>query len=146
MFGVVPYESKRNQVACRRPRDVFDYFFGDNFVPMFAGNTMSFKTDVRETDKEYIIEADLPGVAKGDIKLDVNEDLLTISVERNEEKNEEKGNYIRRERRFGSSSRSFNVGNTNQDEVEAKFENGILSIRLPKLQEEQAAKRYIDIH
>ena len=145
MFGLTPYEPRKNQIISRRPRDVFDNFFNDDFMPMFTGNFASFKTDIRETETEFIIDAEMPGVSKDNIKIDLNEDILSISVERNEEKNEEKSNYIRRERRYGSSSRSFNVGNVKQDEINAKFDNGILSIHLPKLQESRSEGHSIDI-
>ena len=146
MFGLTLYEPRKNQILNRRPRDIFDYFFNDDFIPMLSGNFASFKADIRDTGKEYIIDAEMPGVAKDDIKLDLNDDVLSILVERNDEKNDEKGNYIRRERRYGSCSRSFRVDNIKQDGISAKFDNGVLSVSLPKLEEASAERRFIDIN
>ena len=145
MFGLTQYESRRNQIASRRPRDLFDYFFNDDFMPAFTGGFPAFKADIRETDKEYIIDAELPGVTKDDIKLDLNEDVLTICVEKSEETKEEKNSYIRRERRYGSSSRSFRIENIKHEGVNAKYDNGVLSVSLPKLREAPVDKRSIDI-
>jgi HSP20 family protein len=145
MFGLTPYESRKNSLSTRRPRDIFDYFFNDDFMPVLGGNFTSFKTDIKENEKAYVLEAEMPGVTKGDIKLDLNEDVLTISIERKEEKNEEKGNYIRRERHYGSCSRSFRIDNVKHEGIDAKFDNGVLIVTLPKLQEIQTEKRSIDI-
>jgi HSP20 family protein len=90
------------------------------------------KVDIKETDKEYIVEAEIPGVDKKDIQLELHDDLLTIQVQRNEQLDVENNNYIRKERRTSSMSRSFYVENVKQEDVTAKYENGILSIVLPK--------------
>ena len=150
MFGLTPYNRRNNSVA-RRDRDIFDIegmfdsFFNDSLFPawFFGGNQM--KVDIRENDKEYIIDAELPGVKKEEIELDLRDDRLTISVKRDEALNEERDNYIRRERRCSSFSRSFVVDNIKQDEVAAKFENGILSVSLPKKEGVVNHTRRIDI-
>ncbi|ADG81776.1 Hsp20/alpha crystallin family protein [Thermincola potens] len=134
MFGLTPY---RRHGVQRRPGDIFDLegvfenFFHDHFWPTFyTGGQM--RVDIKENDKEYVVEAELPGVKKDEINVELNEDRLTIAVERKEETNEEKENYIRKERRYGSMVRSFYVPNILNDQVSAKFENGVLSIVLPK--------------
>lgn len=137
MFGLTPFNRKNSGIA-RRGRDIFDFenmfdsFFNDSFFPtnFFGGNQM--KVDIRENEKEYIIDAELPGVNKEEIQLELMDDRLTISVKRDEAMNEERDNYIRRERRCASVSRTFAVDNIKQDQVNAKFENGILSVTLPK--------------
>ncbi len=105
-------------------------FFNDSFVGFTGIN--SIKADIKENEKEFIIDAEIPGVSKEDIKLDFKDERLTISVEKNEETKEERDNFVRRERRFGSTSRSFYVENVKHEEVTAKYENGILTIVLPK--------------
>ncbi len=132
MFGIVPFRSNK---VCERgnPLDldsIFTNFFNDSSLG-FSG-LQSIKADVRETEKDFIVEAEIPGAKKEDIKLDLRDDRLTISVETSEEKNEEKNNYIRRERRYGSSSRSFYVQNVKHEDVTAKYENGVLTVVLPK--------------
>jgi HSP20 family protein len=141
----MPYEQKKNQMAVRRPRDIFDYFFNDDFLPAFAGGFSTFKADIIEHDSEYVIEAELPGMAKENVKIDLQDDILTISAEKKEEKSEEKESYVRRERHYGSCSRSFRVDSVKQDGIGAKFENGILRITLPKQSEGGERKQSITI-
>lgn len=147
---LVPY-NKRNRDLSERSRDIFnmdnifDSFFGESFMPaIFAGDTQ-IKVDIKENEKEYLVEADLPGVKKEEINVDLNDDRLTISVTRNEETNIEKENYIRKERKSGSYCRSFYVENVIEDQISAKFENGVLSMVLPKRESEANKKNSIEI-
>jgi len=135
MFGLTPFNRRENNLTRRDPwgiRSVFEDFFDDVFFPGFFTAGSSIRADIRETDKEYIIEAEIPGARKEDIKLDLRDDVLTISVQRNEVINEERENYIRRERRYGACSRSFYVDNIRHEGVKAKYNDGILTITLPK--------------
>jgi HSP20 family protein len=149
MFGLTPYNKRSNEIAgSRNPfdlRSVFDDFFGDSFMPAFftAGNPI--KADIRDMEKEYVIDAEIPGVKKEDIKLDLRDDTLTISVEHNEQVNEERENYIRKERNFGSYSRCFYVENVKHEGVTAKYNNGILTVNLPKAEAGKVRKHNIDI-
>ena len=132
MFGLVPF--KKNGV--RTTGDSFDdfitgFFNDDFFTPM--ANINNFNTDIKETDTEYIVEADLPGVKKEDITLDYKDNNLIISAKRENEINEEKDNYIRRERSYGSFSRSFYIDNVDKNSIEASFNDGQLKITLPKV-------------
>ena len=98
-----------------------------------AANVM--KTDVRENKDSYDVFVDLPGFKKEDIKLDLENGYLTISAQRNEEldQKDDEGHYIRQERATGSCARSFYVGKELEPtDINAKFENGILSLHLPK--------------
>lgn len=149
MFGMIPYGRRRGGITPRDDfwdrdiEDMFDGFFNDSFMTPFFGPMRynPIKADIRENEKEYIIDAELPGVDKKDIKIQLKDDILTIAVERNEQINEERENYIRRERRFGSYSRSFRVENVKNEGVKAKFNNGVLTIRLPK-NENQIGRGY----
>ena len=92
-------------------------------------------TDVKEQDGTYELDIELPGYKKEDVHAELNNGYLTISASKNENKDEkdEKGNYIRRERYSGSCSRSFYVGEqVKQEEIRAKFEDGILKLIVPK--------------
>jgi HSP20 family protein len=113
-------------------------------LPSFF-NSRQIKVDIKETENEYIIEAELPGVKKEEISLEINDDLLTISVERNEETTTEKENYIRKERSFGSMSRSFAISNIINEKVSANFSDGILTVILPKKKTGMPKNRRIDI-
>lgn len=144
MFGMVPFRNNKMQ----QRENLFDIesmfsdFFNDSFMGLSGMNSM--KADIKETEKEFIVEAEIPGVSKEDIKLELKDDRLTIAVEKNEESKEERDNYIRKERRYGSFSRSFYVENVKNEEVTAKYENGILSIVLPKNETKKVNNR-IDI-
>ena len=112
-----------------------------------AKNVM--KTDVRELDDGYEIIIDLPGFKKDEIEVQLENGCLSISAAKGLDKDEEdkKGNYIRRERYAGSTSRSFYVGNgVKNEDVHAKFENGVLRLSIPKkAAEEIEADKYVSI-
>ena len=93
------------------------------------------KTDIRDTDQGYEMTMNLPGVKKEDIKAELKNGYLTINVSsnRNKDEKDENGHYIRRERYSGNCSRSFYVGDQiTQEDIKAKFEDGILKIDVPK--------------
>ena len=127
-----------------------DEFFGRR-NPLYGKNAKNMmKTDVRETENSYEIDIDLPGFKKDEINAELKNGYLTISAAKGldkDEKDEKTGNYIRRERYAGSMSRSFYVGdNITQNEIRAKFENGILQLTLPKKDPNAAAQNnYISI-
>ena len=147
---MTPY-GRRNKGLSRRPQSIFDMdgvfdnFFSDSYVPSWFMGDNQMKVDIKENENEYIVEADMPGVKKEQINIELHNDRLTIAVETNEEVNEEKENYIRRERRSGSFSRSFYVENVKDDEIKARFENGVLSVLLPKEKSGISKRNRIDI-
>ena len=132
----------------RRDFDVFDDLFQDDF---FKGKekTNLMKTDIRETDNSFILDVDLPGYNKEDIKIDLTDGYLTIHAKTTKENKEhEKHHYVRRERFVGEASRSFYVGDEIiENEIKASFRNGILNLEIPKKKEEdkKAEKHYIEI-
>lgn len=127
--------------------DVFDDdFFRDNFKKQ---NTLG-KTDIKELKDGYLLEVELPGFAKEDIKAEINNGYLVITASHNENKDEKdkEGRYIRKERYTGQCTRSFYVGdNLTQEDIKGKFENGILKLEVPKkeVQEKIEEKKYIQI-
>ena len=132
----------------RRDFDLFDDFFKDDFFKGTEEKSI-MKTDIRETDNSFILDIDLPGYKKEDIKIDVTDGYLTINASTSSENNEEeKGKYVRRERFLGEVSRSFYVGDDVDDEnIKASFKNGILCLEIPKVDSEDAKpeKKYIEI-
>lgn len=125
------------------------FFDFDRAFSQFAFDSYPtpFKTDVRAEDDHYIVETDLPGFDKSDIKLDLTQDTLTISAEHTAE-NETKENensYIHRERTYGAYSRSFDVSGIDTDHIEAKYENGVLTLTLPKKAEVLPETRRLEI-
>ena len=107
------------------------------------------KTDVKEMSQSYEIDIDLPGFKKEDINAKLDNGYLTIQASKSQSKDEkdEEGKYIRRERYSGAMSRSFYVGNgVKQEDIHAKFEDGILKLTIPKLDKKAVEKsRYIAI-
>ena len=129
---------------------LLDDFFEDPFDNYaYAMNTSNLmKTDVKDTDQGYEITMNLPGVKKEDVKAELKDGYLTISASTNSNKDEKDGNgrYIRRERYSGSCSRSFYVGeDVTQDEIKAKFENGALTLLVPKKDQKPAVVDKKDI-
>ena len=118
----------------------FNDFFGDMFDDPFfnrgyAPQTQLMKTDIREKDGQYLLEIEVPGFTKEDVKAELKDGYLTIQATTDSSKDEKdsNGTYIRRERYTGSCSRSFYVGDGVQaKDVNAKFEDGILKISVPK--------------
>ena len=120
-----------------------DDFF-DDFTPMPKMPRMDMKCDIYEKGGNVHIELDVPGFDKNDIKLDVEDGILTVEATRENEKEDEDKNYYRKERVFGSFKRQFTVGNIKEDEINAKFNNGVLKISFPK-EEKKETKKFIKI-
>jgi len=138
MFSIIPYRANRN-VA---PRGFFDEFANDFFRPFLEGSLArperAMKVDVRDDGDRYTLEADMPGVARDDVKVEVSGDVLTISANYDQQK-EEKGEderYVYRERRCGSMTRSFNVEGIREEDITAQFRDGVLKLTLPKRAEQ----------
>ncbi len=131
----------------RHSFDLFDDMFGDSFFN--EGESKLMKTDIKEKKDKYIIDIDLPGYEKEGIKLDIQEGYLTVHASVNkEEKDEEKGKFVRKERYVGECSRSFYVGKeVTEEDIRAKFKNGTLSIEVPRKEEKKELpnKKYIPI-
>lgn len=111
--------------------------FKDPFFtrPFENSSTQIMKTDIHDKDGNYMIEMELPGYAKEDIRADLKDGYLTITASKNETKEEKdaKGNCIRKERYTGTCNRSFYVGEqVTQDDIRAAFKDGILSLQVPK--------------
>ena len=113
-------------------RDFFRGFGRPEHVLYGKNASRLMKTDVKETDEGYEVDVDLPGFSKDEIKLDLNNGYLTISTEKSLNK-ENKGKMLRQERYVGTMQRSFYVGESiTEDDIKAKFENGVLSLMIPK--------------
>lgn len=128
--------------------DDFDGEFYDKKNSLYNHSRNIMKTDVRETEKSYELDIDLPGFKKEDISVSLDHGYLTISSQKkqeNDEKNDD-GQYIRRERCIGFASRSFYVGDhVTCDDIHAKYEDGILKLSLPKDDKVIENKTFIEI-
>ena len=133
------------------PRLMPNYLDGvfDDFFTLVRGDEMSkMRCDIYEKDGIYTMEMDIPGFNREDVKIEVDDnDYLTITAEKNSETNDEDSdkNYVRKERSYGKYQRSFYVGDIDKDKIDAKFENGILKITMPKKEEEKSSKKTIEI-
>ena len=130
--------------------DDFDKEFNRMMRPLYGKHAQNMmKTDVRETDNSYELDIDLPGFKKDEIKVELDNGYLSISAAKGLDKDEEKkdGKYIRRERYAGSMNRTFYVGSQlTQQDIQAKFEDGILKISVPKKDVQQIEQnKYIAI-
>ena len=122
-------------------RGMFDDFGDLAFGGLHNYRTTDLmRTDVKDTDSGYELTIDMPGVKKEDVKAELKDGYLTISATSgySNDENDSEGKYIRRERHYGSCSRSFYVGDTvTQDEIKASFENGTLKLTVPKKENKQ---------
>ncbi len=104
------------------------------------------KMDVWEDDKHLYFEAEIPGMSKKDIKMSLEDNILTIKGQRKEEKESENKNYIRQERTYGSFQRSFTLpGEVNADKIEARFEDGVLKVSIEKTNVKPTNQKLIEI-
>ncbi|TCS82612.1 Hsp20/alpha crystallin family protein [Muricomes intestini] len=118
-------------------RNFFNDFFKDPFFesPFDHSTTQVMRTDVHENDSNYLVEVELPGYNKEDIKADLKDGYLTITAshEENQEEKDKKGNCIRKERYTGSCHRSFYIGDhLTQEDIKASFKDGVLHLSIPK--------------
>ncbi len=129
----------------------FDEMFDDPFFErgFLKKENSIMKTDIKEKDGNYILEIDMPGYNKEDIKIELEKGYLTVTAnkETTKEDENEKAHYIHKERFYGTCSRSYYVGdNVTEEQISANFKNGILSITFPKDSDEKPeTKKYIQI-
>ncbi len=141
MFGMLPFE--------RGNDNFFDLF--DNFERRFSAGSLpsanAFRTDIKDAGDKYVLEAEIPGFSKEDINLDLKDGVLTISAQHSENKEEkdEAAGYLRRERRYGSFTRSFDVSGIDEEGITAAYNNGVLELKLPKAQPSLPESRRIAI-
>lgn len=142
-------------------KDLFDDFFdfpfyddkeSDKLEKKLYGHRSKnlMKTDVQETENGYVLEMDLPGFSKDEVKASLKDGYLTIRAEKGldkEEKDEKTAKYIRRERYAGSCERSFYVGDVNEADIKGEFKHGILKLTIPKEQpkKEIDTTKYIEL-
>lgn len=136
MAGLVPFNKKNKEISTNTGFEDFynvldDYFSNDwPFKRTLTHDT--FKVDVEDNGNEYLIEAEVPGIDKKDINVELNDGKLMISITRDENSESKKKNFIHRERRYSSMSRSIYLEDAKPDGIKAKLENGLLKVVVPK--------------
>lgn len=138
MLSLMPFGERENSL--------FNYldsleksFFGD-------GKDLSqFRTDIADNGGHYELKADLPGFHKEDIHIDLDHNTMTITAKHEESNETTEKNYVRRERKYGSFTRSFDVSNIDTDGIEAAYQDGVLELKLPKKSPVQPEAKKIEI-
>ena len=143
MFELIPFDRRTRNMTSFDPFRMFDEM--DRRFMTGAPAVTAFRTDVIDTGDAFKLESELPGFNKEDIKIDIENDCLTISAVRNADNKEEKDNYVKRERFYGSFTRSFDVSGINVDAIEAAYNDGVLTVTLPKKAAEIPASRRLEI-
>ena len=135
MSGLAPLRRHHGSLvptSFERFSDMFDDFFQNSWLPRKSLIAETFKLDVQETDKEYLVEAEMPGVKKEDICINLTEGTLTIAAKKEETIKEEKKNYIHQERSVSSVQRSIYLADAQAEGIKAKLTDGVLNISIPK--------------
>ncbi|HEY4601692.1 MAG TPA: Hsp20/alpha crystallin family protein [Cerasibacillus sp.] len=148
MFDLKPFKRKDDELDLfERMLKSFNEVFDREGIAPLNGNFNSFRTDVRETEDAYYVEAELPGFDKNDITIQVDDNYLTIHAKREEEEEtkDKQDKIIRQERHYGEFIRRFYVDNIDEDKIKAKLKRGVLKIKLPKLDPKTPESRRIDI-
>ena len=143
MFELIPFGGRRVNVydPFRALDEMERNFFGYEHHSVVS----AFRTDVVDTGDAYKLDAELPGFKKEDIKIDVENDVLTISVERKLDEEEKKQNFVKRERFYGSYSRSFDVSGIEVDGIQAAYNDGVLTLTMSTKVETAPARRRLEI-
>ena len=149
MAGLVPFNRRNNNLARTGTGfedfyNMVDDFFNDGLMPSRNLLQDSFKLDIVEKDNEYSIEAEMPGIRKDEIDLNIDNDNLCISVNRTEEVNNDGKNFVHRERRATSMSRRVRLAGAKLDDIKAKLKDGVLVVSIPK-DVKTSSSRKIDI-
>ena len=151
MFELRPYRKNEMQRGYYDPfremEEMERRFLRDPFAMFDANELTMFKTDISDRGDSYLLETDLPGFEKKDIRLDLNGDTLTIRAERHSEseQKEHKDKYLRVERSYGTYTRSFDVSLIDTENIKAKYEDGVLKLTLPKKQKTEPSQRTLEI-
>ncbi len=158
MFGFVPYNKGLRRIDDRERGDALADFFGGGWLDR-AFSLDTFRLDAEDKEKEYVVSADLPGVKKEEVSLNFDDGQLTISVKREENISEGEAaendrkkaakkdgkqqpkSYIYRERRFSSMQRSVYLEDAASEGADAKMENGVLTVTIPKVEKKENTYR-----
>ena len=149
MFGLTPYRDNQKMTynPFREMEELEKRFFGQALDGFRSAALADFRTDITDQGDAFRLEADLPGFEKDAIKLDLNGDTLTIRAERHSEHEDKdkQGTYLSCERSYGRYERSFDVSAVDAEGISARYDNGVLTVDLPKKQQIIPASRTIAI-
>ena len=144
MTRLIPFNRRSDNLVSSMTsiHDMLDDFFSNNYPATRSLARDTFKLDIEDREKDFLIEAELPGVDKENVSISMEADCLTIAVNVNEEREEEdkERNYVHKEHRFSSMSRKIYLGDADVDNISAKLENGVLSVTVPKMAQVETVK------
>ncbi|MET3940533.1 HSP20 family protein [Paenibacillus sp. PvP094] len=146
MFDLIPFR-KRNEDLFGHMLKSFNDMVDSPWLSPFGTGSQPFRTDILEEDGKYLIEADLPGIAKQDIDIQVQGNELVIRAKRNEfhEQKDDSNRIIRQERRSGEFLRRFYVEHIDEENIKARLEDGVLKLEIPKRSGDDHTHRRIQI-
>lgn len=130
MFELMPFD--------RSDLELFDRFFNTKEQ---APSLMKLRVDLEDKGDHYELTADLPGFSKEDVEISINDKIMTIHAEKSESSESREKNYICRERRSGSFSRSFDISGIDADAISGSFKDGVLTVLMPKKVDEKKNRR-----
>ena len=140
MFDLMPFD--------RHEMKHFNNYFNDmerNFFGELPSANAMVHTDILDKGDHYLLQAELPGFAKEEVNVDIDGERMTISAQHSEEKEEKEETFVRRERRYGTFARSFDITGIKADAITGEFKNGVLELTLPKSGDEEPAGRKVEI-
>ena len=146
MAGLVPFNKNGSFLrpgGMRGFYNMLDDFFADTWLPERNLVFDTFKIDVKEDEKAYYIDAEMPGVKKEEITLALNDGRLSISVAREENVEDKNENYVHRERRYGSVERSVYLADANSEGIDARLEDGLLKLIVQKQNKDNSSKKIV---
>jgi HSP20 family protein len=139
MFELIPFGNRENEL--------FDSF--DRMVNRFLGNPSQecfpCRTDILDQGNHFELDADMPGFKKEDISIGVEGDRLILSAVHKEDTKENDKKYIRRERKYGTLSRSFELSGIDTDKISAGYQDGVLKLILPKMEKTKPQQKKVEI-
>ena len=136
MAGLIPFNRKNSDLMKTNFdgfQNMLDDFFADSWPLSRSLIGDTFKLDVQDNVKEYVVEAELPGVKKNEVNVSLDDGKLKITINRNEDIEDNGKNYIHRERRSSTMTRSIYLADTDPGGIKAKLEEGVLIITVPKV-------------
>ncbi len=143
MSGLVPFNKRRRELLSNDNSlfNMLDDFFSGSMPMMRSLDADTFKVDVKDLGDNYEITAEMPGIKKENLEINLDEGRLKIRVHHEEESEEENKNYIHRERRVTSMERNIYLQDADDENIKAKLEHGILSITIPKKEDVDTSKK-----
>jgi len=144
MANLVPSNRRNRNLATTGFEELYnmlDDFFTDPWLSGGRASRDTFRVDVQAGEKEYIVEAELPGVKKEEVQIEMNDGNLSITVQRDEKVDDEGKNYIHRERRYSSMSRTIYLGDATSEGIHAKLEGGVLHVTVPRQPQVENSRR-----